>query len=191
MAANLHDVWTDAREKQLATLWAAGKSCSKIAAELGCFGHCRDGGRSAVIGKIHRLKLPPRNPPGSAPNMKPKRKPGPKPGKIVSISRMFGQVRSEPRRNQSNSIAAKLAIVEAEPGLPENLKGDEPDGTGVKFINLQAGQCKWPRGTPGNPDFEFCGCKALPDLPYCPGHTRRAIAPTQSRNRMERAIASI
>ena len=33
-------------------------SSAQIAAELRCFGHCADGGRSAVIGKISRLKLP-------------------------------------------------------------------------------------------------------------------------------------
>jgi len=75
--------------------------------------------------------------------------------------------------------------------LPENLKGEAPDGTGVKFIDLGEGRCKWPKGDPASPDFEFCGCKALTDLPYCAHHTMRATAVPQSRNRMDRAIASI
>jgi hypothetical protein len=37
---------------------ASLRSCAQIAAEMGCFAHCFDAGRSAVIGKIHRLKLP-------------------------------------------------------------------------------------------------------------------------------------
>ena len=47
--------WTDERIELLRALWADGMSCSRIAGELG-------GGisRNAVIGKVHRLKLPAR-----------------------------------------------------------------------------------------------------------------------------------
>lgn len=43
--------WTEARIAQLTYLWATGISASGIAAELG------DVSRSAVLGKLHRLKL--------------------------------------------------------------------------------------------------------------------------------------
>lgn len=43
--------WTDARIAELARLWAAGVSASGIADALG------DVSRSAVLGKLHRLKL--------------------------------------------------------------------------------------------------------------------------------------
>jgi GcrA cell cycle regulator len=195
MVINTSDTWTDARVLLLKELWAAGKSCAAIAAELGGFGHCQDRGRSAVIGKIHRLKLP-------HPTSKVMRagahtdavKRIPRAGPVARIlAKVNGQDPhlAPQRRNQSNSIAEKLAIAASEPGLPESLNGDKPDGTGVKFIDLVAGLCKWPKGDPLQPDLEFCGCKALPDLPYCAPHTRRAIAPTQSRNRMERAIANV
>src|SRR5438105_2211154 len=44
--------WTGARIAQLTDLWAAGASASDIAALLG-----GDVSRSAVLGKLHRLKL--------------------------------------------------------------------------------------------------------------------------------------
>ena len=42
--------------------WADGlaASASEVAKKLGGFEHCDDGGRSAVLGKIHRLGLAPR-----------------------------------------------------------------------------------------------------------------------------------
>jgi GcrA cell cycle regulator len=43
--------WTEERVCELKTMWAEGKSASKIAKALGCFT------RNAVIGKIHRLGL--------------------------------------------------------------------------------------------------------------------------------------
>lgn len=51
------EIWTPERVALLRKRW--GKiSASKIAAELGCFKHCRDGGKNAVIGKADRIGLP-------------------------------------------------------------------------------------------------------------------------------------
>lgn len=47
------DDWTDERITKLEAMWADGDSASIIGAELGIT-------RSAVIGKIHRLRLPKR-----------------------------------------------------------------------------------------------------------------------------------
>ena len=52
--------WTDERVARLRELWAAGWSCSKIAADLG---HIT---RNSVIGKVHRLKLGGRGQPSYA-----------------------------------------------------------------------------------------------------------------------------
>ncbi len=45
--------WTDERIDQLTELWGAGQSASQIGKALGL-------SKNAVIGKAHRLKLPPR-----------------------------------------------------------------------------------------------------------------------------------
>ena len=54
--------WTDGRVEALKKFWADGlaASASEVAKKLGGFEHCDDGGRSAVLGKIHRLGLAPR-----------------------------------------------------------------------------------------------------------------------------------
>lgn len=45
--------WTDTKQVRLVQLWAEGLSAREIARRLGC-------SPSAVIGKAHRLGLPPR-----------------------------------------------------------------------------------------------------------------------------------
>lgn len=50
-------LWTAERIDTLKKLWAENWSATEIAKVLGCFGHCRDGGRSAVCGKLSRMGL--------------------------------------------------------------------------------------------------------------------------------------
>ena len=47
-------VWSVVRDQALRSHWEAGLSTSLIAAELGGFDHCQDGGRNAVIGRVKR-----------------------------------------------------------------------------------------------------------------------------------------
>jgi GcrA cell cycle regulator len=164
--------WNVGAVEMLKAKWAAGLSASQIAPSI------PNATRNAIIGKVMRLKLPPRGKGhGSGFPKQHAAKPKSKPGKIASIS----QVPTITRRNPNSSLAEKLAIAEAEPGLPERLHGEKPDGTGVKLIDLEIGRCKWPRGDPRDENFEFCGDKAIPDMPYCAGHSRLAYLPAQSR----------
>ena len=48
--------WTDERDAMLRDAWATS-SASEIAAEMGGFEHCKDGGRSSVSGRASRLGL--------------------------------------------------------------------------------------------------------------------------------------
>jgi GcrA cell cycle regulator len=208
-----NEVWTEARVSRLTALWAAGMSCSQIAASLGCFAHCDDGGRSAVIGKIHRLKLP--EPAGKAsrrthkPYVRQQRQeplprgenkplnrsfdaappPATSEGRIRNVTRLQAKANGhdpglpKQRRNPSHNILAAIAIGETEPCLPERLKGEPPDGTGIPFLDLTSATCHWPRGDPLEADFEFCGGKALPSLPYCAHHCRIAFTPATERRR--------
>jgi hypothetical protein len=58
MSIQCNSNWTADREAQLKTLWEAGElSASEIAFKMGGFGHLKDGGRNAVIGKAHRMDL--------------------------------------------------------------------------------------------------------------------------------------
>jgi hypothetical protein len=53
--------WPIARERELIQLWDEGKlSAAQIARRIGGFERAKDGGRSAILGKVHRLGLAPR-----------------------------------------------------------------------------------------------------------------------------------
>jgi len=175
--------WTDVQVATLKNLWAKGLSAGQITGELPF-------SRNAIISKVYRLKLPPRanghasprksiaTPPTETQSGRPFLSPAPAP-------RLRNGHDPSQRRNPSHNILAKLAIAEAEPGLPEDLKGDVPDGTGIKLIELTDATCHWPRGNPTDPDFEFCGGKALPSLPYCARHSRIAYTSATDRRRQQ------
>jgi GcrA cell cycle regulator len=161
-------IWTADRVERLKKLRADGWSSAQIADDLGL-------SRNAAIGKIYRLKLPL---PTSRSPLAPQRRRGP------------GSFTSLPRRNPSRNIMAKIAIAAAEPGLPEHLKGEMPDGSGVKLGELTELTCHWPIGDPKTPEFEFCGARSIPGLPYCAGHCRLAYGPTESLNRADKALST-
>lgn len=177
----MSDEWSGARVAQLKVLYAAGLSASQIAAEIG-------GGvtRNAVIGKTMRLKLPARGKrlESSVPNRIIVRRPAPDPAPRPSPAPAPRSSAPPPRRNQTNSLSEKIAIAEAEPGLPERLKGEKPDGTGIKFIDLTVNNCHWPKGDPLDEDFEFCGARAIPGMSYCSHHCRISYTPSANRSRV-------
>ena len=160
--------WTADRVEQLNRLRADGLSGSQIAVEMGC-------SRNAVVGMIYRLKLPLPVCKQAAPHSP--SEPRARPSKPL------------PRRNPSNyDILAKIAIAAAEPGLPERLKGDAPDGTGIKLHELTEFTCRFPRGDPKTPEFEFCGARAIEGCPYCAGHAALAYQPEYCRYRADKAL---
>lgn len=143
-------VWTDTDEKVLRKIWRAGGSARRISEEL-------DGRftRNAVISKVRRLGLH-RNPSGPRP--------------------------LEPRDLESKPAPERRSRFHpAPPTKPEQVESisrfEEPsDGVGVSFLELTNETCRWPKGTPGEPGFMFCG-ETTADLragkPYCPFHTRK------------------
>ena len=54
---------------------------------------------------------------------------------------------------------------------------------GITLAELKEKMCRWPLGDPKEPDFLFCGCAAVPGLPYCGDHARVAYQ-TASRSRI-------
>ncbi len=48
------------------------------------------------------------------------------------------------------------------------------NGKGIKLADLKDRMCRWPNGDPRDADFNFCGCPAVPGLPYCPEHAKIA-----------------
>ena len=164
--------WTVERVETVTTMWAAGSSAAQIAAAI------PNATRNAVIGKIKRLNLPRRanGHPSPVCGVRTPR---------AAAARAAKMTRAAPpeRRNQPNSLAQKIAIAEAEPGLPPKYKGEQPDGSGIKFFKLDHSNCHWPKGDPLDENFEFCGERAIPGMPYCAHHCKISYMPAADRRR--------
>ena len=175
--------WNEANVALLKRMWADGHPHSQIAARIPY------ATRSAIAGKIMRLRLPPPDR-KNASTARRQHVPAPRPTRIAPPSQKLGETFS--KRPQNGGLSAVNAVrrverLENSPGLPpEQLKGEAPDGTGIKFAGLTPFNCHWPKGDPLEDDFEFCGAKALPDLPYCAHHSRIAYAPPKVRDRQDK-----
>ena len=44
----------------------------------------------------------------------------------------------------------------------------------IKLSDLKDRQCRFPLGDPRDEDFAFCGCGAMPGIPYCSEHAKVA-----------------
>ena len=146
------DLWNDKRIALLKQLWADGKTASAIGKKLGGFS------RSAVLGKIFRLRL--RTDKAPAKTARPKaddQKPRPAAQKNGPVRRRSGLAQSG---------AAKLARA----------------STHKSLLELTNTCCRWPHGRPGAKNFFFCGAPGADvenGIPYCTSHMQRAyvVAP--------------
>lgn len=150
--ASPKSVWSEEAIALLRKLWGDGLSASQIATKLG-------GGltRNAVIGKVHRLKIPPR--PGTH-VFSPK---GPRP----SVPR-----KPKPSRPPKEAKVARLSVSfpEAKPVLPDAWSaGPASAPTTLEF----ADGCLWPVGDDGL----FCNARVEKKSRYCEHHAVKATRP--------------
>jgi GcrA cell cycle regulator len=159
--------WSDERIDLLKTMWAEGKTAADIAAALGGVS------RSAVLGKVFRLRLDVAEPPT-----------GPTPRNSASSSRQRkGRPRSDARRgpgfggpSQPTSSLARRRGGARQERLRESLPPPVP-ARGKSLLELTNHTCRWPHGRPGTPTFHFCGAAGADlerGMPYCEHHARRA-----------------
>jgi len=154
-------LWTDAKLAQLAQLWNEKRvggqplySTADIAMQMGMT-------KNAIIGKAHRLGLPPRPSPirASGSGEKPRREPRQIP-KLPPLPSLAGVVAEPPK-------------LPPAPRVPRPVPRPAP--TDPKH------PCCWPIGEPGKPGFRFCGAPSLVGKPYCEEHAKRAyIRPSRA-----------
>jgi GcrA cell cycle regulator len=147
--------WTRERTELLKRYWADGESASRIAFLLGGFEHCDDGGRNAVIGKVHRLKLACRE---TAVASRP-----PPPRKTAD--------RVAWNKDKRTERTPRALSTPGEPRRPV-----EPVSLDIPITDLRPGQCKWPHG---DGPFLFCGHTAEAGTVYCAFHKRVAYRPAE------------
>jgi GcrA cell cycle regulator len=146
--------WTEEAIAKLRALWTEGLSTAEIGRRLNI-------SKNAVVGKAHRLSLPPRPSP---------------------IRRLEGDAAA------ARPAAPKRAQGPTLPPLSASMSGPVP---GLRAIlpapkySQRATPCCWPNGEPGKPSFHFCNAASAAGKPYCEEHA--AIAYVRVRDRREDA----
>ncbi|MCZ2203425.1 GcrA family cell cycle regulator [Bartonella sp. A05] len=173
--------WTDERVELLKKFWSEGLSASQIAAQLGGVS------RNAVIGKVHRLKLPGRG----------------KTTQVVSRTQkiLSGVSSTVPRTRRSvppvlpenalstssEDMALKIDFIAeevVESDVPVQSNVVMPVSRHLNLLQLSEHTCRWPVGDPLLSDFHFCGADSGESNPYCAFHAKLAFQPFSERRRM-------
>jgi GcrA cell cycle regulator len=156
--ARLRYDWNVARVALLARRWGEGASASVIALELGGVS------RSAVLGKIFRLKL-------QQPDTKLRAV------RKKASTRARRAARRGPRFGHRIALQAAFRALGLDPPPGTGAQTLDHESAGKAFgtpcglLDLSADTCRWPVGDPGDPDFAFCGAAPLAGHPYCIGHS--------------------
>lgn len=147
--------WTDQRVELLKSMWMEGSSASEIAAVLG-----KDVTRSAVIGKVRRLKL--HRGTTTAGRKQESRA-------TIAIQRHKGHK----GKLQPNAIVHRTAnrpVIIAEEAIDPGV--DVTHLLGI--MDLRHDTCRFPIGDPRSSSFGFCGKHTAEGKPYCADHCKTA-----------------
>lgn len=172
--------WTDEQIELLKKLWGEKLSASQIMQQLPF-------SRSAILGKVHRLKLDARRVVNAVSPVRAESRFNPPANRAAALKK-----RPPPGPRAHNfDIPTRLELAGSEPGLPDHL--DEPAvGAGIQLIELTNSTCRWPFGHPNTDRFFFCGAAGAnlqEKQPYCPFHTRKArAAPTRTQKEFDDGV---
>ncbi|WP_208440776.1 GcrA family cell cycle regulator [Bartonella raoultii] len=171
--------WTDERVELLKKFWSEGLSASQIAAQLGGVS------RNAVIGKVHRLKLPGR---GKTAQGSVRAQKTPANPSSPRIRRTPSTVL--PTSSPSCGVEATALKMESvtedvkEIDAPEKSSVVVPISRHLNLLQLSENTCRWPVGDPLSSDFHFCGADSGENSPYCAFHAKIAFQPISERRRI-------
>lgn len=161
--------WTEELITHLQALWGEGRSSAEIGRAIGMT-------KNAVIGKAHRLNLPPRPSPirreAGATVLRPR---PPSRGPTLPPLATF-RVASRPEPKLPSPSKPALA--------PESLACSVAPSAAEKPARQAQGRemaCCWPLGDPGTPGFHFCGAVAALGKPYCVAHAQLAYIRVRDR----------
>ena len=152
--------WSEAQIYELRAGWYSGLSTAAIGRRMGI-------SKNSVVGKAHRLDLPPR----------------PSPIRRVAGS---GPNAAKPRRHYPVPMLPALACIVTP--LPKIAAAAVVRLSPVKPVVVElipkAGRvepCCWPLGEPGTKKFHFCGDPSAPGRVYCADHCKDAYVPRPGR----------
>ncbi len=140
--------WSLEREQYALKRWSEGASYGVIANELG-----GDLTRNAVCGKLYRLGAPNRL--GTTKHRTER----------ASLNRV-----KQLKHNKKYAEISKVKDMRAR-RKKEELIAPDPNPAKITLLDLENHHCKFPLGTPGDPDFHFCGLDRVPGFSYCAFHS--------------------
>jgi GcrA cell cycle regulator len=144
---NNEQPWTEACDKRLGELWAAGLSVAQIGREM-------NRSKGSVSGRVHRTDLPARPSPIKA-GAKPRAKAAPVLPRGRGCSVMTG------------ATLEALGVVPAQDAPP-------PVPDAPVRLDPRHG-CSWPIGEPRTKQFRYCDAPSLKGKSYCPAHHMQAV----------------
>ncbi|MBO1073082.1 GcrA family cell cycle regulator [Roseomonas marmotae] len=185
--------WTPEAIEALRGYWAEGHSTAEIGRRMGI-------SKNAVVGKAHRLNLPPRPSPirreaAAAQSATPQ--PASRAATVISqapaVAAPAPAPVAAPRAPAAPAAspapvarpAPAPAMARPAPAAPVRKPAPVPQAVVRPFPRSSARTCCWPIGEPGTPDFRFCTGDAMTGKPYCPEHA--AVAYVKVRDRREDA----
>ncbi len=174
--------WDAEAISRLSTFWAEGHSTAEIGRRMGLT-------KNSIVGKAHRLNLPPRPSPI-------RRGGAGKPEAVLKPERRGDQLMlsSAP----SDAVCTGQAVQKPKPAQPSAAKASKqgnrrtrpsPASSGSGCSDRASGfvrgpvprSCCWPIGEPGKRDFHFCEATATSGKPYCAEHARIAYVKVDER----------
>lgn len=148
--------WNDENIARLRELWAEGHSTAEIGRRMGI-------SKNAVVGKAHRLSLPPRPSPIRREEVEAKTPPAPRRVTGPTLPPLV----QTPRTERAPDLPAPRPTPTLRPvSAPSSAR---------------RANCCWPVGEPGTPAFHFCDADAVHGRPYCAEHVQLAYVRVRDR----------
>jgi len=186
--------WNEELISRLRALWQEGLSTAEIGRQLEIT-------KNAVVGKAHRLGLPPRPSPirrqpeaegAAAPARAAAPKAAPKPAVVAEAPAqpVVAEAAPAPVVEAAAVVApAPVAAPEAvaprpapKPEVPVEAPRPVLRAVSAPAAPRRSGlTCCWPLGEPGTKDFHFCGGTPIPGKPYCAEHAQLAYVKLRDR----------
>nr|QBM02683.1 hypothetical protein [uncultured archaeon] len=157
------DTWSARMVANLTQLWAEGYSASMIGERLGI-------SRNAVIGKVHRLRLP--KPSVKVPHVSQKR--------VLVPRQAVSAASPPPPKEKPREVPPQVRVLPVVPvvAVPAIIPRPVSAIPGSQLVTLQkrtSDQCRWPVNE-GSP-YLYCGAPRVPGKSYCAHHQRMLLRP--------------
>jgi GcrA cell cycle regulator len=154
-------LWTGEAIARLTALWAEGRTTGEIGRRLGA-------SKNAVVGKAHRLGLPPRPCPirrsaGAAAAE------GPAPPQPASPPHRVAQPAQRPAL-EVRLPPPLVGVAARGPAAAATTPPEFPVEPERRILLRPIRACRWTHGEPGTAGFRFCAATPTPGKPYCASH---------------------